>query len=166
MSDSPGVSLKLVFGLLSVLLISSRFAYAQITGDSTWAVLDVTGAINRAIDESSDAAALREKLVRRLSECSLMYGGLSTLTSNVDAKKNYAQAQYATMEVEATIARPLKNEKRLELETAAQQSVAFKLRALKAQGSKDKDVAPLLKNCKALNDAKEIQNALRELPSE
>ena len=162
MSDSPRVILLLVFGVLSALLISPRFAYTQSAGaDSTWAVLDVTAAINSAIEGSKEGVELREKVVRRFSECSLMYGGLSTLASNPEAKKNYVQAQTATMKVEGTIAKPLQSEKRLELEEAARKSVAMILRAIKVQG--DKEVGPLLKNCKALNDLKEIKNALREL---
>ena len=65
------------------------------------------------------------------------------------------------MEVESTIAKPLRSEKRLEIEGAARKSVAMMLRAINAQG--DKEVGPLLRNCKALNDLKEIKNALREL---
>ena len=90
-----------------------------------------------------------------------MYGGLSTLTSNAEAKKNYVQSQIATMEVESTIAKPLQSGKRLELEEEARKSVAVMLRAINVQG--EKEVGPLLKNCKALNDLKEIKNALREL---
>ena len=166
MSDSPRVILLLVFGVLSALIsvlpISPRFAYAQSTDrDSTWVVLDVTAAINSAIEESKEGVELREKVVRRFSECSLMYGGLSTLASNVEAKKNYVQAQTATMEVEWTIAKPLQQEKRLEIEGAARTSVAMMLRARSVQG--DKEVGPLLRNCKALNDLKEIKNALRAL---
>jgi hypothetical protein len=162
MSDSPRVSLLSVFCLLLAVLISPRFACAQSTGtDSTWTVLDVTAAINRAIEESTDGVELREKVVRRFSECSLMYGGLSTLASNAEAKKNYVQAQTATMEVEWTIGKPLQTEKRLEIEEAARKSVATMLRTIKVQGNKE--VGPLLKDCKALNDLKEIKNALREL---
>jgi hypothetical protein len=163
MSDSSRVILLLVFGVILALPISPRVAYAQSPGgDSTWAVLDVTAVINTAIEESKEGDELREKVVRRFSECSLMYGGLSTLASNVEAKKNYVQAQLATMEVEATIAKQLQSEKkRLELEEAARASVAMVLRSIKAQGNKE--VGPLLKNCKALNDLKEIKNALREL---
>jgi len=161
MSDSPRVILLLVF-VISALPISPRFAYAQSTGrDSIWTVLDVTAAINSAIEESKEGVELREKVVRRFSECSLMYGGLSTLVSNAEAKKNYVQAQTATMEVESTIAKPLQSQKRLEIEVAAQRSVAMTLRAIKEQGNKE--VGPLLKSCKALNDLKEIKNALREL---
>ncbi|MGB9118338.1 hypothetical protein [Bradyrhizobium sp.] len=162
MSDSPGVILLLVFGVISALPISPRFAYAQSAGgDSTWAALDVTAAINSAIEENKEGIELRERVVRRFSECSLMYGGLSKLASNAEAKKNYVQAQLATMEIESTIARPLQSEKRLEIEEAARKSVAMMLRAMNAQG--DKEVGPLLRNCKALNDLKEIKNALREL---
>jgi len=162
MSDSPRVILLLVFGVLSALLISPRLAHTQSTGgDSTWAVLDVTAAINGAIEESKEGVELREKVVRRLSECSLMYGGLSTLATSAEAKKNYAQAQIATMEVESTIAKPLQSKERLEIEEAARKSVAMMLRAMNAQG--DKEVGPLLRNCKALNDLKVIKNALREL---
>ena len=161
MSDSPRVILLLVF-VISALPISPRFAYAQSTGrDSLWAVLDVTAAINSAIEESKEGVELREKVVRRFSECSLMYGGLSTLASNAEAKKNYVQVQTATMEVESTIAKPLQSQKRLEIEVAAQRSVAITLRAIKVQGNKE--VGPLLRSCKALNDLKEIKNALREL---
>ena len=163
MFDNPKVILLLAFGVVSALPISPRFAYAQSADrDSTWAVLDVTAAINSAIEESREGVELREKVVRRISECSLMYGGLSTLASNAEAKKNYVQAQTATMEVESTIAKPLQSEKRLELEEAAQKSVAMMLRAMKAHG--DKEVGPLLKSCKALNNLNEIKNALRELP--
>jgi hypothetical protein len=162
MFDRPGVILLPVFGVLSALLISPGLAYAQSTGgDSTWAVLDVIAAINHAIEESKEGLELREKVVRRFSECSLMYGGLSTLTSNAEARKNYVQAQIATMEVEARIAKPLQSEKRLEIEEAARKSVAMMLRAINVQG--DKEVGPLLRNCKALNDLKEIKNALRQL---
>ena len=162
MSDSPRVILLLVFGILSALLISPRFAYAQSTGgDSTWAVLDVTAAINSAIKESKEGVELREKVVRRFSECSLMYGGLSKLASNAEAKKNYVQAQVATMEIKSAIAKPLQSEKRLEIEEAARKSVAMMLRALNVQ--REKEVGPLLRNCKALNDFKEMKNALREL---
>jgi hypothetical protein len=164
MLDSLRIRLLPVLGLLlaSSLLISPRTAHAQFPeGVNKWAEIDVTNAITRAIDESNASAELREKLVRRFSECSLMYGGLSTLTSNAEAKKNYVQAQLATMEIESAIAKPLQSEKRLELEEAARKSVAAMLRALKAQG--DKEVGPLLKNCKALNDFKEVNNAVQEL---
>jgi hypothetical protein len=158
------VCLLPVFGLLlaSCLLISPRPAQAQFPeGENKWTEIDVTNAINRAIDESKESAELREKLVRRFSECSLMYGGLSTLTSNADAKKSYVQAQLATMEIESTIAKPLQNDKRLELEQAALKSVGVVLRAVKAQN--DKEIAPLLKSCKSLNDVREINNAVREI---
>ena len=162
MSDSPRVILLLVLGVISALPISPRFAYAQSAGrDSLWAVLDVTAAINSAVEEGKEGVELREKVVRRFSECSLIYGGLSTLASNAEAKKNYVQAQVATMEVESAIAKPLQSEKRLEIEEAARASVAMMLRAMNVQGNKE--VGPLLKNCKALNELKEIKNALREL---
>jgi hypothetical protein len=162
MSGSSRVILLLVFGVISALPASPRIAYAQATArDSTWAALDVTAAINNAIEERKESPELREKVVRRFSECSLMYGGLSTLSSNAEAKKNYVQSQTATMEIESAIAKPLQSEKRLELEEAARKSVAMMLRSMKEQG--DKQVRPLLRNCKALNDLKEIKNALREL---
>jgi hypothetical protein len=162
MSDSPRVIILLVFCVLSALPISPRFARAQSTGrDSAWAVLDVIAAINRAIEESKEGVELREKVVHRFSECSLMYGGLSRLASNAEAKKNYVRAQLATMEVEATIAKPLQSEKRLEIEEDARKSVAMMLRAINVQG--DKEVGPLLRSCKGLNDLKEIRNALQEL---
>jgi hypothetical protein len=165
MSDSPRAFSRLIFGALSALLISSRLACAQTAvGDTTWAALDVTAAINRAIEESNESVELREKLVRRFSECSLMYGGLSTLTSNKEAKKSYVHAQEATAEIESAIAKPLQREKRLELEEAARRSVALMLRTVKAQG--DKEVGPLLKNCKALNDLNEIKAGLRELSAQ
>lgn len=158
----------LVLLLASSLLISPRFARAQLTDrDTTWAVMDVTSVINRVIEESKESTELREKVVRRFSECSLMYGGLSTLASNAEARKNYVQAQVATMEIESTIAKPLQSQKRLELEEAARSSVATMLRAQNAQRNKeDKDVSSLLRNCKALNDFKEVKNALRELSPE
>ena len=132
--------------------------------DNAFAVMDITNALNREIEESPQGTALREKLVRRISECSLMYGGLSTLTTNAETKKSFIKAQVATMDVEGNIARPLSNEKRLELENAARATVATKLRTTKAEGNKE--VLPLLKNCKALNDLGEIKNGLRELSAE
>ena len=164
MFDSLRVRLLPVLGLLlaGYLLISSRPAHAQFPEEQNkWAVIDVTNAINRAIDESGAGDELREKLVSRFSECSLMYGGLSTLTSSAETKKNYVQAQLATMEIEATIAKPLQSDKRLQIEEAARKSVALLLRGVKAQGSKE--VGPLLKSCKSFNDVREINNAVREL---
>ena len=165
MSDSPRLTVLLVFSVLSALLISPGSAYAQSTsGDTTWAALDVTAAINNGIEERKDVVDLREKAVRRFSECSLLYGGLSTLTTNADVKKNYVAAQLATMEIESTIAKPLQSEKRLELEETARRTVALLLRTVKAQG--DKEVGPLVKKCKTINDLKEIKNALQELSSQ
>jgi hypothetical protein len=163
MSDRPKVILLLVFGVLAASLIVPRQASAQSSdGDRTWAVMDVTAALNNAIDESRDGAQLREKAVLRISECSLIYGGLSTLTQNADARKSYVRAQEATSNVEAAIAKPLQTPRRLQLEESARRSVALMLRSVKAQG--DKEVGPLLRSCKALNDVNEIRNALRELP--
>jgi hypothetical protein len=162
MSDSPKLMVLLAFLVLSGLPDS---AYAQSTSkDTAWAALDVTGALNGAIEENKEAPDLREKVVRRFAECSLLYGGLSTLTSNADVKKNYIEAQLATMEIESTIAKPLQSEKRVELEEAARKTVALMLRTVKAQG--DKEVGPLVKKCKAINDLKEIKNALQELSSQ
>ncbi len=163
MSKSPGVALLLVFGVLSAVLTSPRLARAQAARpDTTWAALDIIAALNNAIEESKEDVGLRERLVHRFSECSLAYGGLSTLTSNVEVKKRYVQAQEATAQIEFAISRPLPSERRLQLEESARQSVALVLRTVKAQG--DKEVAPLLKNCKALNDLNEIKAGLRDLP--
>jgi hypothetical protein len=165
MSDSPRLTVLLVLSALSVALILPGSVHAQSTSkDTTWAALDVTGAINSAIDENKQTADLREKVVRRFAECSLLYGGLSTLTSNADVKKNYIEAQLATMEIESTIAKPLQSEKRIELEETARKTVALLLRTVKAQG--DKEVGPLVKKCKAINDLKEIKSAVQELSSQ
>ena len=70
MLDRLRVRLLPVFGLLlaSCLLISPRPAHAQFPeGENKWTVIDVTNAINRAIDGSNAGAELREKLVRRFS---------------------------------------------------------------------------------------------------
>jgi hypothetical protein len=166
MSGGRRAILLLGFGLLSAWLISSRLAVAQSLGDSMWTALDVVKTINGAIEESNDGAELREKVVRRFSECSLMYGGLSTMASNAEARKNYVEAQHATAEVEFALGKPLQPAKRLELEEGARQSVALMLRAVKAQGKEagaNKEVGLLLKSCKALNDVKEVKGALREL---
>jgi hypothetical protein len=164
MLDRLRVRLLLVLALplAGCWLISPRLAHAQFPeAENKWTVIDLTNAINRAIDEKSAGPELREKLVSRFAECSLMYGGLSTLTSNADAKKSYVQAQLATMEIESTVAKPLQNDKRLELEDAALKSVGVRLRAVKARD--DKDLAPFLKSCKSLNDVREINNVVREI---
>jgi len=164
MFDSLRIRLLPVFGLLLAgsLLISPGLAHAQVAeGENKWTLLDITAAINTAIGEGKEGVELREKVVRRFAECSLMYGGLATLASNAEAKKNYVQAQLATMEIEARISGPLQSEKRLGIEETARSSVATMLRALKAQG--DKEVGPLLKSCKSFNDVKEVNNALQEL---
>jgi hypothetical protein len=144
------------------LLMSPRLAHAQVAdGENKWTLLDITAAINIALGENKESSELREKVVRRFAECSLMYGGLATLASSPDARKNYVQAQLATMEIESRISGPLQPEKRLGLEEAARSSVAIMLRSVKAQG--DKAVGPLLKSCKSFNDVKEVNNALQEI---
>jgi hypothetical protein len=148
----------MVFGVLSAAPTLPRPALAQ---DSMWTALDVMRAINATIDESSRGTEMREKAVRRFSECSLVYGGLSTMTSNAETRKNYVEAQRATAEIEFQLAKPLEQTKRLELEEAGRASVALILRTVKAEGSKE--VAPLLKSCKALNDSKEVRGALLAL---
>jgi hypothetical protein len=165
MLDRLGVRLLPWSGLLLLAgcwLISPPSAHAQFAeGENKWTVIDFTNVINRAIDESKAGTELRERLVSRFSECSLMYGGLASLATNADARKNYVQAQMATMEIESTVAKPLQNEKRLELEEAALKSVGVRLRAVKARD--DKDLAPFLKSCKSLNDVREINNVVREI---
>jgi hypothetical protein len=161
MSDSPRVSLLPIFGLILAALISPRFAYAQLTDDDRWAVIDVTSALSRAIEESKGDVELREKVVRRLSECSLMYGALFKLASKTEAKKSYFQAQLSTLEVESTIAQPLPSERYNQVIDAAKKSVAKMSDDLKQH--REKELVPFLKSCKSLNDLKEIKNALREL---
>ncbi|SHN75440.1 hypothetical protein [Bradyrhizobium erythrophlei] len=162
MSGSRSAILLMVFGVLLTTPVLPRLAHAQsVAGDSLWTVLDVTNAINATIEESKEGVEMREKAVRRFSECSLMYGGLSTMTSNTETRKNYVTAQQATAEIEFQLAKPLQQEKRLELETAARQSVAMMLRTVKAEGTKE--IAPLLKSCKALNDSREVRGALQAL---
>lgn len=162
MSGSRSAIWLMIFGVLSAMPVLPRLAHAQSsTGDSLWTVLDVMRAINTTIEESGAADQMRERAVRRFSECSLVYGGLSTMTTNAETKKNYAEAQHATAEIEYQLSKPLQQDKRLELETAARQSVAMMLRTVKASGSKE--VAPLLKSCKSLNDAREVKGALQAL---
>jgi hypothetical protein len=162
MSGNRSAILLMIFGVLSAMPVLPRLAHAQAaTGDNLWTVLDVMQAINATIGESGVADQMREKAVRRFSECSLVYGGLSTMTTNVETKKNYAEAQHATAEIEYQLSKPLQQDKRLELETAARQSVAMMLRTVKASGTKE--IAPLLKSCKALNDSKEVKGALQAL---
>ena len=163
MSSNSRVIFRLAFGVLAILpQVAIAQSPSKDSRDNTWAVLDVVATINSAIDESSDGPVLRERTVRRLAECALAYGGLSTLTSNADAKKNYVQAQLATSDVEALIGKPLEKAVRLGLEETAQKSVALLLRGVKSQG--DKQIGPLIKNCRALNNVTEIKNALQELP--
>jgi hypothetical protein len=164
MLDRLRVRLLPVLGLLLAdCWLLPHLAHAQFPeGENKWAEIDVINAINRAMDESKEGADLREKLVHRFAECSLTYGGLATLTSNAEAKKSYVQAQLATMEIESTIARPLQNEKRLELEQDALKSVGVRLRALKAQND-NKEASAFLRGCKSLNDVREINNAVREI---
>jgi hypothetical protein len=170
MIDNPKVSTLPFLGLILALLISPPLVYAQTSsaqptgGDSTWTVVDVTSAINRAIEESKEGVELREKVVRRFSECSLMYGALFKLASNTEAKKNYFQAQESTLEVQSMIAQPLQSERYREIEAVAQKSVAKMLDALKRHS--EKELVPFLKTCKSLNELKEIKNALRELSLE
>jgi len=164
MLNSFRMRLLPVFGLLlaGYLLISPGLVHAQLAeGENKWTLLDVTAAINTAIGEGKEGVELREKVVRRFAECSLAYGGLATLASNAEAKKNYVQAQLATMEIESRIGGPLESQTRIRLEETARISVAAMLRSIKAQG--DKAVGPLLKSCKSFNDVKEVNNAMQEL---
>ena len=165
MSDTPRVSLLPVFGLLLAVLISPRFARADvINGESIWTVMDVISAVNHAIAESKSGVDLREKAVRRFAECSLMYGGLTKKASTEDGRKNYVQAQLATMEIETAIAQPLEAKRKLEIETAAQRTVILTLDLAKNRG--DKELVPFLKDCKSLNEVNEINNTLRRLSPE
>jgi len=165
MSDRPRVSLLPLCGLLLAALISQRLAAAQLNdGDRRWAVIDVASAINRAIEENKRGVELREKVVRRFSECSLMYGALFKLASSSEAKKSYFQAQEATLEVQSIVAQPLPLERYKEIEDVAKGSVTKMLDALKRHD--EKELAPFLRNCKSLNELKEINNALRELSLE
>ena len=165
MSDNPRVSLLPVLGLLLAVLISPRLAYAQIDpGTDTWAVLDVSAALNRAIEESNGGVALREKVVPRSAECSLTYGALVKLASNAEIKKSYIRAETSTMEVESAVAKPLTQGKRLQLEEVALKSVTMMVDLVKKQG--DKELVAFLKKCKSLNDPNEIKRAVQELSRE
>jgi hypothetical protein len=103
-------------------------------------------------------------VVRRFSECSLMYGALFKLASNTEAKKNYFHAQVATLEVQSTIAQPLQLERYKEIEEGAKKSVARMLDVMKRNG--EKELAPFFKSCKSLNELKEVNNAVRDLSLE
>ncbi len=161
MSDSPRVSSLAIFGLILAVLISPRSAHAQLTDQDRWAVIDVTAAINRALEESKGGVELREKVVRRLSECSLMYGALFKLATKTETKKSYFQAQLSTLEVKSVIAQPLPSDRYNDVIDAAKKSVAKMSDELKKHH--EKELLPFLKNCKSLNEVKEIKNAFREI---
>jgi hypothetical protein len=144
------------------LLISPRSAHAQFAdGEKKWAVLDVAAAINRAIDESKGGVELREKVVRRFSECALVYGALSKLAMDPQARKSYIEAQLLIVDAQATIAEPLKVERFREIMAAAKPAVGRMVGDLNRHD--DKELAPFLKSCKSLNEVNEINNAVREL---
>jgi hypothetical protein len=164
MLDSFRIRLLPVFALLlaGCLLISPRSAHAQFAdGEKKWAVLDVAAAINRAIDESKGGVELREKVVRRFSECALVYGALSKLAMDPQARKSYIEAQLLIVDAQATIAEPLKVERFREIMAAAKPAVGRMVGDLNRHD--DKELAPFLKSCKSLNEVSEINNAVREL---
>ena len=86
---------------------------------------------------------------------------LLRLASNAEAKKNYYLAQESTLEVQSAIAQPLRSERQREIEDAAKKTAAKMLDELKKHDQKE--LAPFLRDCKSLNDVKEINNALRKL---
>jgi hypothetical protein len=152
-----------LFGLLIVgcLLISPRGADAQFNDNANkWDVLDVINAINRAIDKDGASPDLREKVVRRLAECSLAYGTLSRLTTTESAKKGYRQAQQATMDVQTQVAEKMDLERYKQVIQAAQRQTSDMLFDIKGH---EKELAALVKNCKSLNEARDVDNAVREL---
>src|ERR1700753_2313554 len=166
MPGNSRVKLLPAFGLLFAALVSPRVADAQdvskaINGENIWTVMDVINAVNATIDESKTGAALREKAVSKFAECSLLYGGLTRKALSREAKQNYVQAQLATMEIETAIAKPMDVKRKLELEFTAQKSVVMTLDLAKSQG--DKELVPFIRNCRSLNDAKQVGNILRDV---
>lgn len=152
-----------VIGLLSVgyLLSAPHLARAQrIEGPSQWQVLDVSTAINRALEANKANPELREKVVLRFAECSVTYGALFRVATTQEAKNRYLQTQAGTMEVQTAIAQQLPLEKYKEITSDAQKSTAVMLNDLKGH---EKELAALLRSCKSLNQVNEINNALKEL---
>jgi len=90
-----------------------------------------------------------------------VYGALSKLAMDPQARKSYIEAQLLIVDAQATIAEPLKVERFREIMAAAKPAVGRMVGDLNRHD--DKELAPFLKSCKSLNEVNEINNAVREL---
>ena len=163
-----GASLKmrnLTLLLVFIAILMGPHAKAQVTKQEKFDIVTkTTSEINRAIKNHRGGNELREKVVRRLAECSFLYsdmvryGDKSQAAPDKEIKAKVADASEISSEVMISLAAGFDLDRYKELLRSANDT----LRKMNERQDK-KQLFLVLRNCKSFFEADEIEDAVIEL---
>src|SRR5260370_21106695 len=126
--------------------------------EKQWVVTTLTSEINTAIQKQQSVPYLRDKVVRRVSECAFLFKTLGNASPDPALKKSLAEASDVSLEVMVLLAAAMPMDRYKTIVNEAHDSI---VQISKRQDRKE--LSLLLRNCKSFNEVKEIDQAVQEL---
>jgi hypothetical protein len=152
----------IVAALLTVVVVSLFMAAAvaaQLTPQEKQRVIaTLTSEINRAIQKYPSVPEIRDKVVRRVSECAFLFKTLEGASPEPEFKKSLADASDVSREVMVLLAAAMPLDRYKAIVNGAHDSI---IQMSKRQDRKE--LSLLLRNCKSFNELHEIDQAVQEL---
>jgi hypothetical protein len=156
---------------MSLSVLSLRPTSAQLTPEQKRAIIsapltsaqkqEITStlatSIKTAIAKHSQVPGIRQKVLTRVIQCSLIYGVLLEHVSEIEAKNALADASEVTRQVFLQLVEGMPMEDFERIVDAAGQLV------VKMDWNDKKQKVLLLRNCKSFNETSEVDDAVSEL---
>jgi hypothetical protein len=134
-------------------------AGAQLTPEEKQRVVaTLTSEINRTIQKYQSVPEIRDKVVRRVSECAFLFKTLGGASPDPELKKSLADASDVSLEVMVLLAAAMPMDRYKAIVNGAHD---FIIQMSKRQDRKE--LSLLLRNCKSFNELREIDQAVQEL---
>ena len=161
MVKTYSIRFPIIFILVSicVFLFGASDASAELTKQEIQRIAPkLSAAINRVIEKHQGGIELREKAIRRLSECSTITGIMSKQKGDAETNARLWSFANLYLEVSVLLASEISLDRYKQIVDVAHDTV------MKMPERNDKkELFLLLKNCKSFTDPEEIENALMEL---
>lgn len=114
--------------------------------------------INRAVQKRATSPDLKDKVIRRISECAFIYGTLSKVGPDTETKQKLSEAADISLDVMVLVAKDISMDRYKLIVNSAKNSI---VQLMKRQ--EKKELASLLRSCKSFSAVKDIDDGVVEL---
>lgn len=143
---------------IGIFLTASSQADAQLSKrDKQRIAVVLTAEINRAINERTEFG-LREKVVRRMSECGLVFAILSAQAKDGEPRARFRAMADISVDVGSRISGTMSVDRFKQIANLAKSAVDEMMKR-----RDEKETLLFLRNCKSFHEPNEIKDAVAEL---